>query len=75
MAQSNVIRSLKQNARSLIKWTIKHNLILDQRGTLTTQLDLIYEVLCNYLSNTLDISCFNWIAHKWLPNRGHNAVS
>ena len=50
--------------------TIKYNLILDQRETLSPQFNLICDVLSGLYNNTLDISCLKQITHRWLPNRG-----
>ena len=50
-------------ARSLIQLTIKYSLILDQEGTLSPELNLICEAICEYFVNKLDISCLMWIAH------------
>lgn len=55
--------------------TIKYNFILDQRGTLIPQSNLICDVLCEYLQRKLDVSCLKWNVHKWLPSRGSNADS
>ena len=43
-------------ARSVIQLTIKHNLIQDQRGTLSPQLNLTCNVLCGYSINKLDLA-------------------
>ena len=42
---------------------------------LSSQLSLIYKVLCDYFNNILDIYCVNWSAHKWLSTRGKNTKS
>ena len=57
-------------ARSVSQVTIKHNLIQDQRGTLSPQLKLICNVLYGYSINKLDLACQMWLLEKWLPNRG-----
>ena len=67
------MQTLKVNHKqfdSLIIKTIKYNLILDQRGTSSPELNLICEELSELFENKLDISCLKWIAHKWLPKRG-----
>ena len=69
--QASDIQTLKASSLIvLIVKTIKYNLILDQRVTLCTQLNLICEVLSELFQNKLDLSCLKCIAHKWLPNRG-----
>ena len=47
-----------------------YNLILDQIGTLSLQLNLICDVLSGLCNNELDISCLKQIVHKQLPSRG-----
>ena len=69
----NDMQTLKANCKqfdNITSKTIKYNLLLDQRETLSLQLNLIYDVLSEVCNNKLDISCLKQIAHKWLPNRG-----
>ena len=47
-----------------------YSIILDQRGTLSPQLNLICEVLSDLFNNILVISCLKWTDPKWLSNKG-----
>ena len=51
LSQSSNIQTVKSNCRSLIQLTIKHNLIQDQGGIVSPQLNLIYNVLYGYSIN------------------------
>ena len=51
--------------------TMQHN--VDQRRTLSPQLNWIYKEHCDYLVITLYITCFLPFILKWLPNRGQIA--
>ena len=56
LSQSSDMWTFNLIARILIQLTIKYNLIQDQRGALSPQLNLIYKVLSGQFKNELDLS-------------------